>query len=121
MIPNRTYFEFFLSVPCNIVLANKTQVEYNGLGSVPLPFRLPRRDISVVLLRRDLFIPSLRKSLYSRNSVKSIGKYSLIDDGALEIVRKLDRSVVIHTFQSGYDFVLDFVLSESASLADDTD
>jgi hypothetical protein len=68
-----------------------------------------------------LFVPSLRKSLYSWNSVKSIGKFALIDDGVLQVVHKLDRSVVINTFQSSNDFVLDLVLSESASLADDTD
>jgi hypothetical protein len=59
--------------------------------------------------------------LYSWNSVKSIGKFALIDDGILQVVRKLDRSVVINTFQSGNDFILDLVQSESASLADDTD
>jgi hypothetical protein len=59
--------------------------------------------------------------LYSWNSVKSIGKFALIDDGVLSVVRKLDRSVVINTFQSGNDFVLDLVPSESGSLADDTD
>jgi hypothetical protein len=73
------------------------------------------------LLRRVLFVPSLRKSLYSWNSVKSIGKFALIDDGGLQIIRKIDRSVVINTFQSGNDFVLDLVPSESASLAEDTD
>jgi hypothetical protein len=41
--------------------------------------------------------------------------------GALQGVRKLDRSVVIITFQCGNDFVLDLVPSESASFADDTD
>jgi hypothetical protein len=59
--------------------------------------------------------------LYSWNSVKSIEKFALIDDGVLQVVRKLDRSVVINTFQSGNDFVLDLVPSESASLANDTD
>jgi hypothetical protein len=68
-----------------------------------------------------LFVPSLRKSLYSWNSVKSIGKFALIDDGVLQVIRKLDRSVVINAFQSGNDFVLDLVPTESASLADDTD
>jgi hypothetical protein len=68
-----------------------------------------------------LFVPSLRKSLYIWNSVKSIGIFALIDDGVLQVVRKLDRSVVINTFQSGNDFVLDLVSSESASLADNTD
>jgi hypothetical protein len=73
------------------------------------------------LLRRVLFVPSLRKSLYSWNSVKSIGKFALIDDGVLQVVRKLDRSVAINAFQSGNDFVLDLEPNESASLADDTD
>jgi hypothetical protein len=59
--------------------------------------------------------------LYSWNSVKLIGQFALINDGVLQVVRKLDRSVVINTFQSSYDFVLDLVLSKSASLADDTD
>jgi hypothetical protein len=36
-------------------------------------------------------------------------------------VRKLDRSVVIKTFQSGNDFVLDLVPSKFASLVDDPD
>jgi hypothetical protein len=45
----------------------------------------------------------------------------LIDDSVLQVVRKLDRSVVINTFLSGNDYVLDLVPSESASLADDTD
>jgi hypothetical protein len=59
--------------------------------------------------------------LDSWNSVKSIGIFALIDDGVLQVVRELDRSVVINTFQSGNDFVLDLVLSESGSLTDDTD
>jgi hypothetical protein len=59
--------------------------------------------------------------LYSWNRVKSIGKFALIDDGVLQVVRKLDRSVVINTFQSGNEFVLDHVPSETSSLADDTD
>jgi hypothetical protein len=50
------------------------------------------------LLSRVLFVPSLWKSLYSYNSVKSIGKCALIDDGVLQVVRTLDRSVVINTF-----------------------
>jgi hypothetical protein len=58
--------------------------------------------------------------LYSWNSVKSIGKFALIDDGVLQVFRKLDRSVVINTFQSGNDFGLDLAPSESGSLADDT-
>jgi hypothetical protein len=45
----------------------------------------------------------------------------VIDDGDLQVVHKLDRCIVINTFQSGNDFVLDLVPSESASVADDTD
>jgi hypothetical protein len=37
------------------------------------------------------------------------------------VVHKVDRSGVFKTFQSGNDFVLDLVLSESASLTDDRD
>jgi hypothetical protein len=45
----------------------------------------------------------------------------MIDDGLLQVVRKLDRSVVINTFQSSNKFVLDLVPSESASLANAQD
>jgi hypothetical protein len=72
-------------------------------------------------LRPLFFGRSLPRSLYSWNSVKSIGKFTLIDDGVLQVVRKLDRSVVINPFQSGNEYVLDLVPSESASLGDDTD
>jgi hypothetical protein len=65
MTPDRNYFESFLSVRGNVVLADKTQVEYTGVSSVRLSCRLPSGDISGVLLRRVLFAPSLRKSLYS--------------------------------------------------------
>jgi hypothetical protein len=44
----------------------------------------------VVLLGRRLFVPSLWKSLYSWNSLKSIGKFALTDDGILQVDRKLD-------------------------------
>jgi hypothetical protein len=81
MAPARNYFESFSSVRCNVLLGNKTQIEYTGVGSVCFSCRLPIGDISVVLLRRLLFGPSLRKSVYSWNSVKSIGKFALIDDG----------------------------------------
>jgi hypothetical protein len=43
----------------------------------------PSGDISIVVWCRILVVPSLRKSLYSSNSVKSIGKSALIDDGEL--------------------------------------
>jgi hypothetical protein len=39
----------------------------------------------------------------------------------LQVVRQLHRSVVINTFQSRNDFVLDLVPSESASFANDSD
>jgi hypothetical protein len=58
--------------------------------------------------------------LYRRNSVNIIVKVVMIDVGVLQVVHNLDRSVVINTFQSGNDFVLDLVLSKSASLADNT-
>jgi hypothetical protein len=45
----------------------------------------------------------------------------MIDDGVLQVDRKFDRSVVINTFQSGKDFILDLVPSESVSLANDID
>jgi hypothetical protein len=121
MTPDRNFFESFSSVRGNVVLADKTQVEYPGVGLVRLSCHHPSGDISVGLLPRVLFVPRLRKSLYSWNSVKSIGKFALIDDGVLQVVRKLNRSVVINTFQSGNDFVLDLVPNESASLADETD
>jgi hypothetical protein len=121
MTLDRNCFESLSSVRRNVVLADKTQVEYTGVGSVHLSCRLPSGDISVDLLHRILLVPSLRKSLYSWNSVKSIGKFALIDDGGLQVVRKLDRSVVINPFQSSNDFVLDLAPCESASLADDTD
>jgi hypothetical protein len=57
--------------------------------------------------------------LYSWNSVKSIGNFTLINDSVLQIIRKLVRSLVINTFQSGNDFVLDLVSSECPSLAND--
>jgi hypothetical protein len=98
-----------------------TQVEYTGLGSVCLSCCLPSGDMSLVLLRHVHCVPSVRKCLYSWNSVKSIGKYPLIDDRFLQVVGEIDRSVVINSLQSGNDFVLDLLLSESASLADDTD
>jgi hypothetical protein len=88
---------------------------------VRLSCRLPSGDISVIQLRRFLFVPSLRKSLYIWNSVESIGKFALVDDGDRQVFRKLDRSVVINTFESATYFVLDLVLSECASLADDMD
>jgi hypothetical protein len=121
MTPDRNCFESFSSVRSNVVLADKTQVEYTGVGSVHCSCRHSSGDISVVLLHHVLFVKSLRRSLYSWNSVKSIGKFALIDDGVLQVVRKFDRSVVINTFQSANDFVLDLVPSESASLADDMD
>jgi hypothetical protein len=114
-------FDSFSSVQGYVVLADTTKVEYTGVGSVRLSCHLQSRDISVVLLPRSLFVPSLCTSLYSWNSVKSIGKFALMNDGVLQVVHQIDRSLGINTFQSSNDFVLDLVRSESASLADDTD
>jgi hypothetical protein len=50
-----------------------------------------------------------------------IAKFVLIDNGVIQVVRKFDRAVVLHTFQSDNDFVLDLVPSESASLAQGSD
>jgi hypothetical protein len=98
MTSDRNYFESFSSVQGNIILANKTQVEYTDIGSIHLSCHLPSRDISIVLLHRILFFPSLQKSLYSWNSVKLIGKFALIDDGVLQVVHKLERSIILNTF-----------------------
>jgi hypothetical protein len=68
-----------------------------------------------------LFVPSLCKSLYKCTSVTSIKKFPLIDDSLLQVIPKLDRSMVINTFQSGNIFILDHILSKSISLDDDTD
>jgi hypothetical protein len=54
MTPDRTCFEFFSSVRGNLGLADKTQVEYTGVGSVRLSSRLPSGDIAVVLLLAKL-------------------------------------------------------------------
>jgi hypothetical protein len=86
MTLDRNCFKSFSSVQGNVVLADKTQVESTGVGSVPLSCRFPSGDISVVLVCHVLYVPSLRKSLYSWNSVKSIGKFALIDDGVLQVV-----------------------------------
>jgi hypothetical protein len=91
-------FEAFTSVRGNVVLTDKTQVEYTGVSSVCLSCCLPRREISVFLLRYVLIVPSLRKSLYSCHSVKLIGTFALIYDGVLQVVCKLDRSIVIEFF-----------------------
>jgi hypothetical protein len=50
-----------LVVLSNVVLTDKTQVEYTGVGLVRLSCRLPSGDISVLLVGRILFVPSLRK------------------------------------------------------------
>jgi hypothetical protein len=98
MAADRNCFESFSSVHGNVVLADTTQVEYTSVGSVHRSCRVPSGDISVPLLCRYVFIPSLRPCLYRWNSVKSIGKFALIDDGVLQAIRKLDKSVVINTF-----------------------
>jgi hypothetical protein len=55
------------------------------------------------------------------NIVKSIGKFAPIDDGVLQIIYKIDRYVVINTFQLCNAFVLDLVKSKSTSIANNTD
>jgi hypothetical protein len=119
--PNRNCLESFSSVRGKIVYPDKTQVDSTGVGLVRLPYCLPSGDISVVLLHRVLIVPSVQTALYSWNSLKSIGKFVLINDGTLQVVHKTDISVVINSCQSSNDFVLDLVPSESASLADDMD
>jgi hypothetical protein len=73
MTRDRNCFESFSSVRGNVVLADKTQVEYTAVSSVRRSCRLPSGEISVVLLHRVLFVQSLRKSLYSWNSVSQKG------------------------------------------------
>jgi hypothetical protein len=74
-----------------------------------------------VLLYRILVVTNLWKSLVSLNSIRLIEKFALIDDGVLQMIHKLNISEDINTLQSGNDFVLDLVLSESASLVNDRD
>jgi hypothetical protein len=89
---------------------------YTGLGLVRISCRLSSGDNSVVLLHWSLVVPILRNSLYSWNSVKSRGPFALINYHDLQVIHKIDRCVVIHTFQTSNDFVLDLVLSESRCL-----
>jgi hypothetical protein len=96
------------------------QVEKTSVGSICLSYRLQSGDMSVVLLYHVLVIPSLRKSLYSWTSVKSIGKFAIINHPISQVVPKLDSSAVSNPFQSKNNFVLDLVPSKSASLANDT-
>jgi hypothetical protein len=121
MAPDNNYLESMSSVQYKIVFADNTQVVYTGIRSVPLSCHLLSTYICLVMLHRVLFILCLRKSLYSWNSVKSIEKFPLIIHGGLQVILKLNRSVVINTFQSANDFDLDIVQSEFASFADDTD
>jgi hypothetical protein len=62
--PDTNCFKSFSSVRGNVVLADKSQIEYTSVGSVHLSSHLPNRDISVVLLCCVHFIPSLQKSLF---------------------------------------------------------
>jgi hypothetical protein len=64
-----------------------------------------------------MFIPSLSKSLYSRIHIKLIGNIILINDGVLQIVRKIERFGVKITSQFFNYFILDLVPSDSASPA----
>jgi hypothetical protein len=63
MTPDRNCFESFSSVRSNILLADKTEVEYTGIGSVHRSSLRPSGDIVIILLHRILFVPSLWKSL----------------------------------------------------------
>jgi hypothetical protein len=119
--PDRNCFEYFSPVRGNVILLEMTKIEYTDVGSVRLLCHLPRGDISLVLICSILFVPNFRKSLYSCITVKSIWKVVLINDGVSQVVHKLDKSVIILTFQSGNEFIHDPVQSESGSLADDTD
>jgi hypothetical protein len=65
MIPDRNDVEYFSSFRSNVVLANKTYVEYTGIGLFHIRCRMPIRDIAILLLHRILFVQSLRKSIYS--------------------------------------------------------
>jgi hypothetical protein len=90
MTRDRNWFQSVSLVRRIVGLTDKTELEYTSVGSVRLSCHLLSGDISVVLLRGVLFVPSLWKSLYSWNSFKSIGKFALIDDGVVQVVRKLD-------------------------------
>jgi hypothetical protein len=59
--------------------------------------------------------------LSSWNCIKSIVKFAQMDNGVLQVVLNLDRSVVINAFESWNDIDLDLVPSESPSLVDDMD
>jgi hypothetical protein len=48
-------------------------------------------------------------------------KFAQINNGILQVVPKLDRSVVINTFECCNNINLDLVPSESPSLVDDID
>jgi hypothetical protein len=50
-----------------------------------------------------------------------IGIYDLIDDRVVQVVHMVDQSVVVNTFNSNINCVLDLVVSESAYLADEMD
>jgi hypothetical protein len=50
-----------------------------------------------------------------------IGKFALVDVGVLQVVCKIDRSVLINTFPSSNDCVFDLIRSESSSVLYDTD
>jgi hypothetical protein len=65
MIPDRNYSKTFSSVCVNVVLADKTQVDYTDVSSVCHSCRLPSRDVSVALLGHNLFVIRLYQSLYS--------------------------------------------------------
>jgi ubiquitin C-terminal hydrolase len=45
----------------------------------------------------------------------------MVDNSILQIVRMVDRSVVINTFQSSNNFILDCIPSEYTSFTNDMD
>jgi hypothetical protein len=104
-----------------VVLNDQTQIAYTGFCSVHLSCCLTTENISVTLLPPILFVSSLQNLLYSWNTIYSIVKFPMINDGVLQVVHPIDRSVVINPFQLSKDFGIYLVPSESALLADGMD
>jgi hypothetical protein len=74
-----------------------------------------------VKLHNVLFVLSLRKSKDSSNSSKLLQIYALIYNSHLQLAQNIDRSVMINTYQSTNNVVVDLILSDSASLTNDAD
>jgi hypothetical protein len=117
---DRNCFESLSSVRCNLVLAYKTPVKYTGISSLSYSNYLPSGDIAGVWLCRSYLFQVYRSLCTGGNRVKSIEKFTLINDGILQVGSKLDRSIVRIASLSGNDCILDLIPGESASLADDT-